>query len=208
MSRECSLQLLWWMDRNNVMSGVSIIPFKASIHLFTDASTQGWRAHVGEKQISGIWSQEERSLHSNILEMKAVLLVVQQSTSLLTNHSILLSTDKSTVVAYVNKQGGTHSRSLFLLVQELFLLVNDLGSQMKAKHIPGARNVLADQLSRSGQLLSTEWTLHQEVANELFSLWGTPTLDLFATRYTTRCLLFVAPYPDVRAVSVDVLDMS
>jgi hypothetical protein len=196
------------MDRSNVMTGVSIIPFSATIHLFTDAPTQGWGAHVGETQMSGLWSQEESALHSNILEMKAVLLAVQQSSSLLTNHSILLSTDNSTVVSYINKQGGTHSRSLFLLVEELLLLVDDLGSQMKAKHIPGARNVLADQLSRSGQLLSTEWTLHQEVANELFSLWRTPTLDLFATRYTTRCPLFVAPYPDVRAVSVDALDMS
>jgi hypothetical protein len=207
MTQECRDQLSWWMDRDRVMAGVSILPFEATVHLFTDASTQGWGAHLGEKLMSGSWSQEDRNLHSNILEMKAVLLAVRQSSVELSNQSILLSTDNSTVVAYVNKQGGTHSRSLFLLVEELLLHVDALGSLLRAKHIPGARNVLADQLSRSGQILSTEWTLNQHVVNELFLQWGQPTMDLFATRFTTRCPLFVAPYPDVRAVAVDALDM-
>jgi ribonuclease HI len=190
------------------MTRVTIIPFTPTIHLFTDASMKGWGAHVEETLLSGLWSTGEAKLHINLLEMKAVMLAVRQCHQQLTNQNIQLSTDNSLVVAYINKQGGTHSGSLFLLVEELLLYVNNLGSTVRAKHIPGARNVLADQLSRSGQILSTEWTLNQQVANHLFSLWGQPLLDLFATRYTTRLPLFVSPYPDVRAMTTDALAMN
>jgi hypothetical protein len=208
MSQECWDQLNWWLNRDHVMAGVPIHLAEPTVHLFTDASSQGWGAHLDNRLMSGLWSPQDKLLHINILEMKAVLLAVQQSATLLLNQSILVSTDNSTVVSYINKQGGTHSRSLFLLVEELLLLVEDLGSMLMAKHIPGARNVLADQLSRSGQLLSTEWTLHQSVVNRLFQLWGQPHMDLFATRFTARHPLFVAPYPDERAVAVDALAMN
>jgi hypothetical protein len=184
---------------------VSIIPFASTIQLFTDASMKGWGAHVDETLLSGLWSADEAGLHINLLEMKAILLAVRQCHQQLTNHSILLSSDNSTVVSYINKQGGTHSQSLFLLVEELLIFVYKLGSTIRANHIPGARNVLADQLSRSGQVLSTEWTLHQHIANRLFILWGQPLLDIFATRNTTRLPLFVSPYPDVQAMSTDAL---
>jgi hypothetical protein len=168
---------------------------------------KGWGAHIAETLLSGLWSADEAELHINLLEMKAVLLTVRHCHHELSNQRILLYTDNSCVVSYINKQGGTHSRSLFLLVEELLILVDGLGSSIRAKHIPGARNVLADQLSRSRQILSTEWTLHQQIANQLFIEWGQPLLDLFATRFTSRLPLFVSPYPDVRAMSTDALLM-
>jgi hypothetical protein len=208
MTEDCKTQLTWWLNKNHVMSGVSSIPFTPTIHLFSEASMKGLGAHVNETLISGMWSTDEASLHINLLEMKAVILAVKQCPQVLSNQNILLSTDNSSVVAYINKQGGTHSRSLFLLlVEELLILVNELGSSVRAKHIPGAGNVLADQLSRSGQIASTEWTLNQHVANRLFEVWGQPHLDLFATRFTTRLPLFVSPYPDVTAVATDALEM-
>jgi hypothetical protein len=139
LSETCRQQLRWWLNREHVMMGVSILPFSPSVHLFTDASTQGWGAHVGDLLLSGVWSKGESSLHSNILEMKAVLLAVQQSLHILSNQSILLSTDNSTVVCYVNKQGGTHSPSLFLLVEELLLLLHQtaLRSRQNTFRAPG-----------------------------------------------------------------------
>jgi hypothetical protein len=147
LTEECRVQLNWWLNKSNVMTGVSSIPFTPTIHLFTGASLKGWGAHVNETRLSGLWSTDEAKLYINLLEMKAVKLAVRQCPHLLANQNILLSTDNSTVVAYINKQGWTHSRFLFLLVEDLLLYVNELGSSVKAKHIPGVRNVLADQLS-------------------------------------------------------------
>ena len=59
--------------------------------------------------------------------------------------------------------------------------------------------VIADDLSRAGQILPTEWSLHQDMAIHVFDLWGHPNVDLF-TRYNHKCPKFVSPNPDARAV--------
>ena len=53
---------------------------------------------------------------------------------------------------------------------------------LKARHIPGCLNVMADLLSRSNQVQSTEWSLHPQVFKQICHKWFTPHVDLFATR--------------------------
>ena len=71
--------------------------------------------------------------------------------------------------------------------------------------IPGKNNAIADALSRSNQVLPSEWTLHHEVCSRLWSLWGLPVVDLFATRENYRIQAFVSPLPDPMAVATDAL---
>ena len=120
---------------------------------------------------------------------------------------VLVATDNSTVVAYINKEGGTRSRSLWEETQLLFAVLFKGRFFLRARHIPGRLNVIADQLSREGQILPTEWSLHQELADLLFSKWGRPPIDLFATKYNTKCPLFVSPVPDPEAMDVDALSL-
>ena len=59
---------------------------------------------------------------------------------------------------------------------------------LKARHIPGRLNVIADKLSRLGQTIQTEWSLHTEVFQAICSRWHLPQVDLFATRFNnTNC---------------------
>jgi hypothetical protein len=111
------------------------------------------------------------------------------------------------VVAYINKEGGTRSRSLMAETGVLFNLVRSREWTLKASYIPRRLNVIADQLSRQGQILPLEWSLHQEAADMLFSTWGKPFLDLFATRTNKKCMLYVSPVPDPQALGVDALTM-
>ena len=46
-------------------------------HDFTDASTQGWGARMGDSQISGFWTLTDRKLHISCLELKAVVCALQ-----------------------------------------------------------------------------------------------------------------------------------
>ena len=41
------------------MSEIPIRPFQAQFTIFTDASTQGWGAHMGDSQISGVWTSQK-----------------------------------------------------------------------------------------------------------------------------------------------------
>ena len=78
---------------------------------------------------------------------------------------------------------------------------------LKARHIPGRLNVVADKLSRLGQTIQTEWSLLQEVFQAICSRWHRPQIDLFATRFNNKLPLFVSPVPDPLATAVDALSL-
>ena len=61
---------------------------------------------------------------------------------------------------------------------------------------------MADALSRPNQLISTEWTLNQEVVNQLCRLWSA-NIDTFATPLNYRLPNFFCPFQDPMAIGVD-----
>ena len=101
--------------------------------------------------------------------------------------------DNSTVVSYINKQGGTHSTSLLRLTVEFFLWLESQGIIVRARHIPGCMNVIADHLSRPNQSIPTEWSLHPEIVKRIFRVWGTPEVDMFATLSNSHLPRFMSP---------------
>lgn len=106
----------------------------------------------------------------------------------------------------LHKQGGG-IRS-WLLMKVTILLFQLLISRewfLKTHYIPGKLNVIADQLSRQGQVLPTEWSLCPQVVKDLFQLWAHSQIDLFATRCNHKCPLFVSPVPDPLAWEIDTL---
>ena len=64
-------------------------------------------------------------------------------------------------------------------------------------------NVLADVLSRRGQVVGTEWSLHPQVARSLLRAWGNPSIDLFATCLNAKLPLYCSLVPDPQAVFED-----
>ena len=69
-------------------------------------------------------------------------------------------------------------------------------------------NVIANNLSRARQILPTEWSLHHDIADLIFQQWGYHNLDLFATRFNTKCATFMSPTPDHRALFTNALAKS
>ena len=123
------------------------------------------------------------------------------------NQIVLIATDNTTVVAYINKQGGMKSGSLCALLWRLLSWCHPRGIVLRARHIPGRLNVKADKLSRHNQVIQTEWSLDQSVFNLLCSRWAPPQVDLFATRYNYKLPKFVSPVPDPTAWAVDPLSL-
>ena len=111
--------------------------------------------------------------------------------------------DNSTVVAYVNMQGGTVSRSLCSLASQLLRWAESLDVHLDARYLPGQSSVLADLLSRQDQVIGTEWSLHPRVARDLLLRWGSPSIDLFATNYNAKLPLYSSFIPDPQAVFED-----
>ena len=66
---------------------------------------EGWGAHLGDFTASRSWSLPESRLHINFLELKAILLALKRFRHVLQNQVVLVATDNTTVVAYINKEG-------------------------------------------------------------------------------------------------------
>ena len=113
--------------------------------------------------------------------------------------------DNTTVVAYINKQGGTRSHPVLRLVVDLFLWLQAQDITLRARHIPGWLNVVADRLSRLKQPITTEWSLHHKVERLIFRLWGTPVVDMFATIHNTHLPQFMSLVPEPQALAIDEL---
>jgi hypothetical protein len=66
--------LLWWVDRRNLLQGKLLNPLVPQCTVTTDASLNGWRGHMGDQCVQGQWSHQDKNMHVNILELKAVFL--------------------------------------------------------------------------------------------------------------------------------------
>ena len=198
-----SAHLEWWQNPSNVMKDSDLHPKDHSIQLFIDTSNKGWDAHLEQTSTKGLWSERGKRLHINVLELKAVSLALRSFKDQCQNQTVLVTTDNSTVVAYINKQGGTHSAEMCTLLWKIMTWCHHYQITLKARHIPGCLNVMADLLSRLNQVQSTEWSLHPQVFTQICQKWFTPHVDLFATRLNHKLPLYMSPVPDPNAWDID-----
>ena len=98
--------LKWWLEEGNVLTGQPLLPLKHALQIFTDASKEGWGAHLNKHTERGDWSLPESKLHINYQELKVVLLALTEFQDLCSNNIVLIATDNTTAVAYNNKEGG------------------------------------------------------------------------------------------------------
>jgi hypothetical protein len=201
------LALDWWANPTQLRQGVPLHPPEPELTLTTDASLQGWGGFLSGHQASGSWSQQETLLHISLLELRAVHRSLQVFLPLVRNKTIQVLGDNTTAIAYIRNQGGTQSVSLFRETKELLLWCEANHITLRPFYLPGHLNSVADILSRSHQVLSTEWTLHPAVFRRLHQLIPQLDVDLFATRLNNRLPHFVSPCPDPQAWGVDALSI-
>ena len=154
---------------------------------------KAWGAHLNEIVLSGLWSNKEAQLHINVLELKAVLLALKGFQEHLQGQSVLICSDNSTVVSYLNKEGGTHSIEMCALIWRITAFTTSRRIHITARHVPGSLNVIADSLSRMDKVIQTEWSL-QHIQQNLQSLAhtnGRPVCN--SSKYQTSNLCISCP---------------
>ena len=196
-----------WTDSVWLQEGVPLTLPQPQEFLFTDASTKGWGAHMGHLSAAGTWQPHQQTWHINLLELEAVVLALREFLPAVRDKHVLVHTDNTTVLYYLNRQGGARSVSLSVKAENLLLWCQEQNISLTAKHISGKMNVLADLLSRAHTILHTEWTLDRNVLRPVWETWFTPQVDLFATRFSYRLPVYVSPVPDPGAWEVDALSI-
>ena len=185
------LAILWWTNRDNLRRGVPLGNIDVE---YSDSSTQGWGAHLQDLTASGIWSQDQSQLHLNVLELQAIWLGLRAFSQRVENAKVALMSDNTSAVAYLRNQGGTKSLAMNDLATDICLWAEKKGMTLVPRYLPGHLNVLADHLSRRGQILKTEWSLNQAIADRIFRAWGRPFVDLFALGKNTKLAIYVSPH--------------
>ena len=198
----CREDLLWSARVAQLREGVSLSLPVPDVSFFSDASDVGWGAVVGEHHASGLWSPHQKTLSINLRELLAVQYGLKALEHLLVGLSVALFCENTTTVAYLRRSGGTFSSTLNATAREILLWAENHHVRLLPQFIMGSSNVTADALSRPNQVIGSEWTLHQEVVDQLVHKWPA-VIDLFATSLTARLPVYFSPTFDPRAAGTD-----
>ena len=196
INSETRESIRWWQHMPHLTKGVKLGTVEIDHYLYTDSSEAGWGAHLLPRETAGLWKGDLRALHINAKELKAVGLGLLAFTSILAQSTVAIMSDNTSTVAYLKNQGGTRSRVLCNLATDICLWSEQQGVTLVPRHVPGHLNVHADRLSRKNQILKSEWSLCQTVADKIFLVWGRPQVDLFALERNAKLPTYMSPIPE------------
>ena len=207
ISDDARSDLDWWTSVGSSIPPRSLAPFSADVTLYSDASNSGWGAWTSSSEVAGKWSESESAFHINILELLAVLYAFQSLFRTTFSCAIMVKSDNSTVVAYINKQGGTTCRKLCDLALSLwdFCVVRNI--TLAASHVAGVRNGRADKLSRLDAGDHDYYLSSSMFASFSQSLSFPLKVDLFASRLNFKIPNYVSWHADPLSSSVNAFSL-
>ena len=206
LSVQSKTELAWWV--NNVLTASRPISHgNPDLTLTTDASNVGWGAVCGDTSTGGFWSLEEQRYHINFLELKAVLLGLKSLCGAFSKKHVLIQSDNTTTVVYINAMGSIKSLPCNEMATMIWDWCLNHNIWLSATHIPGSKNIQADKESRVLKE-STEWSLSQEVFNAIHQRWGMFDIDLFASRLNFKLPQYVSWRPDPGAQFINAFLMN
>ena len=207
--RHDSISLTMVDKPHSIETGTSIHPPDPEFFLYTDASHYGWGAHLEPTTLSfhGRWTENQSQLHINMLEMMAIRLALKQAKTFIHHSCIMISTDNTTVVSYINKQGGTHSPNLCVEVWKILNWCLEQDIVIRVRHIPRQIQHSCRPPLKTRQTYQVRMGSGSTVANSVFQMLNFPNVDLFATRFNHRLPLYVSPVQDYKALAIDALSM-
>ena len=202
ISKASITELQWWAD-NIFTSYNTIIQPNADIVLETDASNTGWGAVLKSVSVHGHWTDTEKKLHINALELKSVFYALKTIGKDIKDSHVKILSDNTTAVFAINNMGTSHSSNCNKIAFEIWDLARKQNLWLSASHIPGKENKLADIESRK-QEKSTEWKLDPVILKtSLDKLQFQPSIDLFASRTNCQFTKFISFRPDPDAWGID-----
>ena len=195
-------QILWWKDNIQHVCRHVVIP-APSYQLQTDSSNTGWGG-VGCDgfRANGHWSVIEQDYHINVTELLGIYYMLLSLYKDKHDCHIQILSDNTTAVACLNKMAST-KQLLMKYTRKIWLWAIQRSIILSAKYLPGIDNEIADYESRKVEKLDSEWMLRKDIFNDLCGLFGTPDIDMFATRLNCQIDKYVAWKPDPFAHGID-----
>ena len=201
LNEESKKEIKWWI-KEGVHSNKEISHGNPDIIMTTDSSMTGWGAFIDNKSTQGLWNEEERKLHINALEIKAVLLGITSLCKEISNVHLQIQLDNTTGVTYINNLGGTRSRMCNSITKDIIKWCKKKKIWVTACHIAGKDNIQADTLSRQINT-NIEWMINNDDFKLICDQYGKPDIDLFANRLNNKLDKYMSYHPDPHAYAID-----
>jgi PAS domain-containing protein len=184
-------EMTFWQQNFPLFDGSPLWPHPVVMTLiFSDASDFGWGGHIslfGQAPLlaQGYLSDWERDTSSTYRELLGLERTLQSFPGL-ADRDVRALTDNIAVV-FIWRRG---SRKLFLnaIACRIFHWCHSLGIRLSVVWIPRGENLLADQLSKYFD--GDDWQLNPRYFSILSTLWGTHTVDRFASHLNRLCERF------------------
>ena len=145
--------LQWWLQENNVLTGQPLQPIKRATNLYRLIKRRVGHS-LKRTHCKRVLVPTRKQAAYKPSGTKSSFLALKEFQDRCTNKIVLVATDNTTVVSYINKEGGMRSGPLWALLWQILTWCTRHQVTNKARHILGWRNVVADKLSRLGQTFS------------------------------------------------------
>ncbi len=106
---------------------------------------------------------------------------------------MLVRTDNTVAVSYINRLGVIRSHRMSQLARHLLLWSDMQFKSLCAVHIPEQLNRAADALSQQLKFPG-EWRIHPEMNRLIWSRFGEAQVNLFASHKSSHCQLYFFPF--------------
>ena len=194
--------LVWWCSNTDQFPR-PILQRTVSLTLKCDASMTGWGIYNETEHWSsgGLWSEEEKTQHINVLELLAVKMCLQTFCKETRSRHIQVFSDNTTAVTCVNKM-GSNKEEINSIVREIWLWCKERDLFITLSYIKGTMNVEADNESRC-QKPDLEWSLNDSVFKTLKTRFSNLSVDMFASRLNFKLEKYFSWKPDPFAFAIN-----
>ncbi|XP_063912268.1 uncharacterized protein LOC135129117 [Zophobas morio] len=211
MSLSSTLQndFLWW--ESAIQTSHNDIRFdNYDFVIYTDASLTGWGACCDEEKTHGWWTATESQHHINYLELLAIAYALKSFAKYKKSCSILIRTDNTTALSYINRMGSIQYPALSNLARDIWEFCEERNLWFFASYINSGKNTVADSEVRVACCVArtnlqqvrvtscvplpeeTEYELSDGAFNQITLRFGAPKIDFFASKANHKCRRYVS----------------
>ena len=187
------------------MNGKTFLAADPDIIIQSDASLSGWGACSNGATARGPWTSTDCERHINELELIGAFNAIRCFANRSEKVFIRIFLDNNTAVCYLNKQGGTRSKSLTPIAKRIADWCEVRGNIVQAVYLPGKLNIVANRESRSS-LDSSDWKLDPDIFRRIASLWPVK-IDFFSNEWNAQLPEYVAWKPQPGAWGLDAFQL-
>jgi hypothetical protein len=202
-------ELSFWKESLKHFNGKALIRGDSAFFLHTDASDDGWGAHVDGESAFGLFEKKDCApLTSSTCRELLGLLCALRTPNIckhIENAKVTFVLDSTAAVANLRKGGGPIAE-LSSLTKMIWTECLRLRVDASAVWSRRDDNEAADFLSKYRD--HADWQLNMQVFEWLDQRWGPHTIDRFASSDNSKCKRFNARYYDANAEAIDAFAMS